>query len=501
MSRSRWFSAAALLAIIGGPAPAAAAEATAYASSNIQLYSVPNPYGTRELRRRRYTQSLGLTVFDRLGGDADTGPELTFSSRMRLDADLGQPSALRDPARASEFVPGVALAPVDVQHAYLDVHRLGGEALSARLGRQYLVDPLGWWSFDGVRLQVATPALIAFSAFAGVEQRDGIPLLTTSRFTADGVSRGSRRDLEASQWPSFLESRRAAPAFGFGVSSHELGWLDAEVVYRRVEQRDAAFVTLFPETPGALGTVTRRRVSTERLAGSLGLSRDELGALTGRLSYDFVVGRVNEHAASLSWFVSDPITLSLGYDHTLPSFDGDSIFNWFATSAVTTAELGAELRAHSRLSLSPHVGVRAFGAPGAGGDDDDRTAAVDAPPTETAAADAFGSVVVIRRWGAGRVTVDAGADGGPDGHRVGTGAEVEQTFRDGFYDTLLAVSLHDWHDDEQPARDATSLSYVIGGGVHPASGSRLGIEWEHTANRLVGQRFRWLFTLELEVGR
>lgn len=502
MSRSRWFFAASLLAVSGSPASAAAAEATAYATSDIQLYSVPNPYGTRELRRRRYTQTLGLTVYDLLERRAGAGPELTFSSRLRLDSDLGQPSALRDPTRPDEFVPGVTFAPVDVQYAYLDVHRLGGAALSARLGRQYLVDPLGWWSFDGARLDAQTPAPLTLSAFAGVEQRDGIPLLATSRFTADGVYRGSRRGLEANQWPSFLESRRAAPAFGFGVSSHELGWLDAEVVYRRVETRDAAFVTLFPETPGALGTVSSRRVATERLAGALVLSRDELGALTGRVAYDFVVGRVNEHAAGLSWFVSDPITLSLGYDHLLPSFDGDSIFNWFSTSAVTTAELRAELRAHAALSLSPRVGVRAFGAPSARGDDDATAPAraADAPRTEAAATDAFGALAVIRSWGAGSVAVDAGADGGPEGHRVGTGAEIEQTFRDGFYDTLLAVSLHDWHDDDQPARDATSLSYVIGGGVRPASGSRLGIEWEHTTNRLVGQRFRCLFTLELRVG-
>lgn len=501
MRRCRGFVTAALLTVGVSPGPAAAADATAYASSELQLYSVPNPYGTRELRRRRYTQTLGLTVADVLErGDAG-GPAVTFSSRLRLDADLGQPSALRDPTRADEFVPGMSLAPVDVQYAYFDVRRLGGEALSVRVGRQYLVDPLGWWSFDGARLRVDTPAPIALLAFGGAEQRDGIPLLATSRFTADGVFRGSRRDLELNQWPSYLDARRVAPAFGFGAASHELGWLDAEVVYRRVEERDAAFVTIFPETPGALGVITSRRVATERLAGALRLSRAELGALAGRLAYDFIVGRWHEHAASLSWFVGEPVTLSIGYEHSLPSFDGDSIFNWFATSPVTTAEVAADLHVRPRLSLSPRVGLRAYGDPRAGGEADPATTSADPPPTEAAASDAFGSLAVVHHWAAGSVTFDTAGDGGPDGHRLGTGAEVEQTFRDGFYDTVAGVSLHDWHDDQQPARDATSLSYLLGGGVHPANGARLGVEWEHTTNRLVGQRFRCLFTLRLEVGR
>ncbi len=502
MSRSRGLITATLLTVGVIPKPATATDASAYASSEIQLYSVPNPYGTRELRRRRYTQTLGLTVADLLDRGAATGPAVTFSSRLRLDSDLGQPSALRDPARADEFVPGMSLAPVDVQYAFFDVRRLGGEALSVRLGRQYLVDPLGWWSFDGAQLRIDTPARIALSAFAGAEQRDGVPLLATSRFTADGVFRGSRRDLEVNQWPSYLDARRLAPAFGFGAASHELRWLDAEIVYRRVEERDAAFVTIFPETPGALGVMTSRRVATERLAGALRLSREELGELAGRLAYDFVVGRVHEHAASLSWFVGDPVTLSVGYDYSLPSFDGDSIFNWFSTSAVTTAEVAATLRARPHLSLSPRVGLRAYGAPSSGsGETGPAVTEADAPRSEAAASDAFGSLAVVRHWAAGSVTFDAGGDGGPDGHRVGTGAEVEQTFRDGFYDTIAGLSLHEWHDDQQPARDATSLSYVVGGGVHPAGGSRLGVEWEHTTNRLVGQRFRCLFTLRLEVGR
>jgi len=36
---------------------------------------------------------------------------------------------------------------------------------------------------------------------------------------------------------------------------------------------------------------------------------------------------------------------------------------------------------------------------------------------------------------------------------------------------------------------------VLGGGVLPLQNTRLGIEWEHSINRLVGQRFRLLASL------
>src|SRR5690606_13360687 len=120
--------------------------------SDVQLYTAPNPWGTRELRRRRYTQTLGLIVADLVGRANEGGPDLTWSSRLRLDADLGQGNAVTDPTRGSEFVPGVSPAPVDLQYAYLDARGLVGEALAFRVGRQYVTGPLGWWSFDGARV-------------------------------------------------------------------------------------------------------------------------------------------------------------------------------------------------------------------------------------------------------------------------------------------------------------------------------------------------------------
>jgi hypothetical protein len=40
---------------------------------------------------------------------------------------------------------------------------------------------------------------------------------------------------------------------------------------------------------------------------------------------------------------------------------------------------------------------------------------------------------------------------------------------------------------------------VLGAGVSPFETTRFGVEWEHSMNRLVGQRFRLLATLDLAV--
>ena len=83
----------------------------------------------------------------------------------------------------------------------------------------------------------------------------------------------------------------------------------------------------------------------------------------------------------------------------------------------------------------------------------------------------------------------------------GAGGDVttRKFFDGGFYDMLVVSSLYDWSDALRPERDAASFSYVLGGGMTPFESTRFGLEWEHSMNRLVGQRFRVLATLELSV--
>jgi len=82
---------------------------------------------------------------------------------------------------------------------------------------------------------------------------------------------------------------------------------------------------------------------------------------------------------------------------------------------------------------------------------------------------------------------------------VGADLTTTKTFEGGLYDALVVLSLYDWEDALRPTRDATSFGYVLGGGVSPFERTRLGLEWEHDMNRLVGQRYRVLATLDLTI--
>jgi len=488
------FIASALLGTVGSttcPALVHATEAVVSASSDIQLYELPDPYGTRELRARRYTQTLGLRVFDLLD-HGPTGTQLSFAGRLRLDPDFGQGGAERDPGRRDEYVPGLEEAPVDLMYGYVEGSSLLGGWLVLRGGRQYHVDSLGWWSFDGGLARITTPTPLALELYGGMEQRGGLPLLSTSRFTADGVYRGSRRDLEVNQWPSYLEEEKPAPAYGFAIETVHTRWLQARLDYRRVTNRDIVYVTPFPERPDGFEVYRQERVSSERLGGSAVLTHDGLGSVAGSAVYDFLTGRVSEHAASLTWYATPPVSFTASYDYYLPTFDGDSIFNWFSHGGMTTARLEADWTLSRRMELAGSVGGRTFAAQQG---TDDGTAPT-APAEET---DALGTMSGRYRWPRGSADLQLVGEAGASGHRVGTDVTVRRVFVEGLYDTLAGVSLYDWADESRSYRNATSFTYFLGGGLHPNDASRVGIEWEHTTNDLVGQRFRLFATLELEV--
>ncbi len=468
------------------PAPAQATEAVVSASSDLQLYALPNPYGARELRARRYTQTLGLRVFDLLDR-GPTGAQVTFAGRLRLDPDFGQGGAERDPQRLDQFVPGLEEAPLDLMYGYLDASSLLDGWLGLRAGRQYQVDALGWWSFDGALARVTLPVPLAVEVYGGFEQRGGLPLLSTSRFTADGVFRGARRELEVNQWPSYLEEERPAPAYGFALQSTQTKWLHARLAYRRVTNRDVVYVTPFPSRPDRFEVYRNERVSSERLGGSATLTRNRWGSIAGSAVYDFLHDRISEHAASVTWQVATPVTLAAGYEYYLPTFDGDSIFNWFAHQGMTTARFDADWQLSRQLELAGSVGARRFAAA------DDELAA---PPPQPV--DALGSLGGRHLWPRGSADLQLVAEAGAGGHRIGSDVTLRRQFAEGLYDTLAIASLYDWTDDAQPDLSATSFTYVLGGGLHPSDTSRVGVEWEHTTNRLVGQRFSVFATLQLE---
>jgi hypothetical protein len=496
------FSGLALAAGLSGAADAGAYQSEVDATLDAQFYSLQSPYGSPLVARRRYTQTLALNLYDIQADRTPLGPALSFKSRLRLDSDFGQRPEERNPDSAS-YVPGLVEAPLDVMYAYLDGQRYLDGYLGFRLGRQYVVDNLGFWSFDGAEVMLTTPAFVALEAYAGFEQRGGLPMLSTSRFEAGGVSRGDRSGLSFGQSPSFLQESKLAPAYGFAIESAGVHFLHSRFTYRKVINRDAVLVSPFLDTGGGLTYALGDRTSSERLGYSLRADKSDLGAAMGSFVYDLYNRCISQYNVGLDWYASDRIVFGGTLDYFLPTFDADSIFNWFAHRGTTSATARADLAFSHRFELAASGGLRMFATEG----DSGTYAASTAPNLSLSdrSYDYFGSLGGRYRFWDGSVALNTMAESGDAGHRYGGDITGRKQFDGGYYDSLAVLSLYDWEDALRADRSATSFSYVLGGGVSPNfmqfSRGRLGLEWEHTMNHLVGQRYRVLATLNFSVLR
>lgn len=482
------------------PAPAHAYETEVDATLDAQFYSLQSPYGSPLVQRRRYTQTLALNLFDLQSDRVPLGPSLTFKSRLRLDSDFGERPEERNPDSTS-YVPGLAEAPLDIMYAYLEGQRYLHGYLGFRLGRQYVVDTLGFWSFDGAEVMLTTPAYLAVEAYAGFEQRGGLPMLGTSRFEADGVSRGDRSGLTFGQAPSFLQESKLAPAFGFAVESAGIHFLHSRFTYRKVINRDAVLVSPFLDNGGGLTFATGDRTSSERLGYSLRADKSDLGAAMGSVVYDLYNQRLSQYNGALDWYASDRVVLGGNVEYFLPTFDADSIFNWFSHSGTTSVTGRADVMFSRQVELAAAGGVKVFATEGA-------TSTYELNPNASRTGrsnDYLASLGGRYRFWDGSVAVNSMAESGGAGHRYGGDVSCRKTFDGGYYDSLAVLSLYDWEDALRPESGATSFSYLLGGGISPNflffSRGRFGVEWEHTMNHLVGQRFRVLGTLAFSVLR
>ncbi|RYZ01882.1 MAG: hypothetical protein EOO73_33835 [Myxococcales bacterium] len=480
------------------PESARAYETEVDASVTAQYYSLSSPWGSPELRRRRYTQTLGLAVWNIQGVSDPRAPRLSFQTRMRLDADFGQSSAERVLGSAS-YIPGLQEAPLDLMYAYLEGQRYLDGYVSFKLGRQYVFDTLGFWSFDGGFVTLSAPANLVVEAYAGFEQRGGgIPYFGTRRFEAQGVYRGDRTGYDANYYPLFLDESRLAPAAGLALEASAFGVLHSRLSYRKVMNRDEVNVSPFVDLGNGQYFLRGTRTSSERLGYSLRASSKDLGTVNGSFVYDFYNQIFSQYGVDASALLTSRYTVGASFDSYTPTFDGDSIFNWFSHSPTTSALVRGEARFSRRFQASLQAGVRWFETEG-----NPSTYAVSPNAEEKHRLYDFTADASARYdLGDTKLGLRGGGETGERGHRFGADLTGQRRFT-ARYDGVCVLSLWDWSDGLRPERDATSFGYVLGAGVTPGPNffarSRFGIELEHQMNRVVGQRFRALLTLDLTV--
>ena len=553
LARRLGWSAFAATALAGfAPAESRAADFEVQADTALQGYEVTSPWGDVVLQRRRLMQTVGLGVYNLQGSKRPGQGDYRLVVRMRLDADFGVNAHLDDRQGGGEttyataagngvrFVPGLEPAPLDLMYGYLEGRNLAHGLLGFKLGRQYVIDALGWWGFDGGLVRVTTPFYVQAEAYAGLEQRGGLPL-STSRFEPQGVWRGSHTSFgtgaglpSATDYPAY-QYAAPAPAFGFAVESTGPRWIHGRVSYRRVYNTGTSIVAMFPDAiGGGYRTVAGARVSQERLGYAGEFVKNDLGTIKGGFSYDFYSQIVASVTGGIEAYLGKRGTLGADVDYFVPTFDADSIWNWFTRSPVTSITGRASIRFTKRLDATFSGGARLWSADGdpatfgagqckAAAKTPDCTTipspgtAIDPSTTGdaltatqpwsrlaenravTTTLDVLGNVNARYRFGSGNVTLRGTLEAGSRGSREGVDLGTEKGLDGGRYTLGARTSLYGWHDPTRPSRDATSFSYVLAAGFTPLRAANFRLEWEHDMNRLVGQRYRVLALINLLV--
>jgi len=478
--------------------PARAFETEVHATSAAQAYSFGSPLGSLVVRRRRFLQTLALDVHHLEGIDTLPGaPEYAVRLRLRLDSDTGvAPEETAYSTISNRFVPGLAAAPVDFMYGYLEGRHLLRGWLGFRLGRQYVMDSLGWWAFDGGQVRLTTPFFVAVEAYGGFEQRGGLPL-SSPRFEQNGVWRGDRQGFASNIYPQFVDAY-LAPAYGAAIESAGVTFIHGRLDYRKVLNRGPVLASAFPNPmTGAYDVYDATRVSSERVGYALDASHADLGGVKGGLVYDLFDRALSSGYAQVDWYASQRLTAGADFDYFRPTFDGDSIFTFFTHNPMTTVSGRVAWDPGDALDMALSGGARSFFTDGDPATFTSSTGG--APRTPTAQTDVLGDFSGRYRFANATVRARGTFERGAGGHRQGGDIYGERRFLGGRWTTSARVSLFDWQDNLRAERSATSFAYVLGAGFRPSHVVEALLEWEHDMNRLVGQRYRLLAIVNLAV--
>ena len=493
--------------IVLAPSMALAADAEVTSDMAAQFYDVRSPTGENVLNRRRLTTTLAVSAYDLL--DAPVGdpsaPDLSFRARVRYDADYGISGGATDPTNFGSFVPGLSQGGVDLMYAYVEGRRFLHGWLGFRIGRQYITDALGWWSFDGAQVTATTPYFVKVEGYGGFEQRGGKPL-SSARFESDGVWRGDRSSYDPSLAPAF-QSASIAPAFGAAIESTGVTWIHGRLSYRRVYDTGASNVTEFAGATYAPAVYDGGRISSERVGYSMDANLASLGGVKAGIVYDFYNAEMTNLYATVDAYAGKKVTLSADYDYYVPTYDADSIWNFFAGEPMSDLGVRANVNVTDRLSVAGggHLRITEVQTgpldPGAGSaySPYPNYAAIQSIyPTNGHPFDEGGNLSARWRTGETRVTLRGSGNWGAEGDRVGADIAGEHVFETR-YVASLRTGVWQWEDKLQPDRSTTSFNYVLGVGYRFTQRSRALIEWEHDMNGLVGQRFRLMLWLTVAV--
>jgi len=521
---------AAVLLVVGAAAPARAYEFEVRARTLTQAFELRSfRLGSDvTLGRRRFTQALTLEIRD-IGDLAarrkqtrphTRGPTVSFSSYLRLDHDFGDwtmgeldlDGSGPDVVDAIDGIPELASSSLalDLLYAYLEIEGLAGGLADVQVGRQVRMDLLDSWAFDGATLTLHTPWHLGVEVAGGLRLRDSSPL-APSAYELDGTSgadcreyvegatpgTGSWQLIDRSRVPGMSpftadldycpQREQLLPTVGVAVVTEDLRAVHARLSYRRTASR----------TVGLIGAVDRldfpdQGLYPEPAAPKWGIDEERLalvvhGVIDARggtvhvtpwagarwsllhgLADELIVGtrvRIGAHAF-------EPEVA-----RSVPTFDGDSIFNVFAVEPSTDARLGYDF-APRHGAIRAHAGawLRRYDLGDAG----------ELAGGATAGGSWTGRALAVR--------LDALLDGGWGGRRVGGSAGLRWR-RNRWSHYTARASLLDIDDGDHAAYGALQL----GGSWEVVDGALFHVFTETTTSELTPLGVRLLGVLDLQL--
>jgi len=259
------------------------------------------------INKTRFSQYLSLQIWE-----VGEQPQHGFAASMRIDTDIGRdysPDSPPDP---------MAYHNIQLLYAYYEGLRLGGVA-DVTLGRQVISDEFGLYAFDGLRLTLRRDWFFGVSLFVGSEvkggltvQERGINLPNSDAYEPDGL----------------VDDDRATGSFGIALFLDGFKNTELRLQYRH----------LYSGATDAqdLGLTFRQKlfdVWDIYTIDTFSLLFERVTQLRIGTSLDFgFVGGSFEHLSQK------------------PVFDGDSIFNYFATNGQKELAF--------RLFAKPYKGAR-----------------------------------------------------------------------------------------------------------------------------------------------
>ena len=304
--------------------------------------------GVTFLNRRMVTQYMGLRVFNLL----DPGQDPFSPGTTRPPATLTLNAMMRFGAEFAGYMEhGGSVPELDNHQFDLMVGALQGRNvlgwLDFTLGRQYDMELLDFFAFDGLRARANLPWLGLF-----VESHFGLQVSRAQPF--------SRAVLETDGTSDDGTDDALMPTFGVAVGLDWDNRIDLRVAYRGTASR-APLETMIKPADDEEEPETIWGIDQELLFFGLGGQVPGLGTrLRVGLRYNVLLDQVDDVQATARHLVAERHDIQLEFLRSVPHFDGDSIFNIFNTEPYHEVAARYALRVLEPLQAHARFGYRRF---------------------------------------------------------------------------------------------------------------------------------------------